>query len=198
MTNSQFNIPGEIWKEVPDYPGYEVSDQGRVRSYWKRQGHLLFMSIEPQKILKQIKSSCNKKADQKQSYRFKVTLCNENKKRKFDVARLVLSVFVCPCPQGMECCHWNDRPDDNRLQNLRWGTKVSNRQDRSRNSHNNNGEHNGKSKLTEAEVKEIRHIYQPSLSNRHNISEYYGISVSHINAIIRGKYWSHLLSDDSS
>lgn len=28
----------EIWKPVADSPGCEVSNQGRVRSYWKQRG----------------------------------------------------------------------------------------------------------------------------------------------------------------
>jgi hypothetical protein len=46
------------------------------------------------------------------------------------VHRLVLETFVGPCPDGMECCHNNGDPADNRLENLRWDTLSSNAYDR--------------------------------------------------------------------
>lgn len=42
------------------------------------------------------------------------------------VHRLVLLVFVGPCPDGMEACHGNDVPHDNRVENLRWDTRAAN------------------------------------------------------------------------
>ena len=46
------------------------------------------------------------------------------------VHRLVLSAFVGPCPNGMEGCHDNGIPSDNRLENLRWDTPIANAADR--------------------------------------------------------------------
>lgn len=45
------------------------------------------------------------------------------------VHRLVLEAFVGPCPPGMEACHWNGIPGDNRLHNLRWDTPSANNAD---------------------------------------------------------------------
>lgn len=42
------------------------------------------------------------------------------------VHRLVLTAFVGPCPDGMECLHGEGGALDNRLTNLRWGTKSEN------------------------------------------------------------------------
>lgn len=50
--------------------------------------------------------------------------------------RLVLLAFVGPCPDGMEACHANDIPTDNRLANLRWGTHADNMRDRIENGGN--------------------------------------------------------------
>ena len=47
--------------------------------------------------------------------------------------RLVLEAFVGPRPRGQMCCHADDNPDNNRLDNLRWGTSRENQQDRIRN-----------------------------------------------------------------
>ncbi len=48
------------------------------------------------------------------------------KGHKKTVHTLVLEAFIGPSPAGMECLHENDVPDDNRLSNLRWGTRSEN------------------------------------------------------------------------
>jgi hypothetical protein len=40
---------------------------------------------------------------------------------------------VGPRPEGLEGCHWNDDPTDNRVDNLRWGTRSANVLDSVRN-----------------------------------------------------------------
>ena len=55
-----------------------------------------------------------------------VSLSKGNRQRTHKVHRLVLEAFVGPCPEGMESCHANDIPGDNRLENLRWGTRREN------------------------------------------------------------------------
>jgi hypothetical protein len=42
------------------------------------------------------------------------------------VHHLVLEAFVGPCPEGMECLHGDDIPDNNILSNLQWGTRLAN------------------------------------------------------------------------
>jgi hypothetical protein len=46
------------------------------------------------------------------------------------VQRLVLTTFVGACPEGFEACHRNSDRADNRLSNLRWGSKKRNALDR--------------------------------------------------------------------
>ena len=63
----------------------------------------------------------------------RVALCpGDGRQHTKKVHRLVLEAFVGPCPDGMECCHANGDPADNRLANLRWDTPASNTQDRIR------------------------------------------------------------------
>jgi hypothetical protein len=54
------------------------------------------------------------------------------------IHQLVLEAFVGPCPPGMEGCHNNGCPTDNRLENLRWDTPSSNSQDRIKHGNHNN------------------------------------------------------------
>lgn len=49
-----------------------------------------------------------------------------NPRRRVAVHRLVLEAFVGPAAEGQECCHNNGEPQDNRLVNLRWDSRLSN------------------------------------------------------------------------
>lgn len=126
----------EIWKPVVGYEGiYEVSTLGRVysikRQITKRNGAVATVGG---RILKGILGKSGHRS---------VTLARLNGEttRKY-VHRLVLETFVGPCPEGMEACHWNDIPDDNRLSNLRWASRTDNMYDRSRNGKDNNATKN--------------------------------------------------------
>jgi hypothetical protein len=47
------------------------------------------------------------------------------------VHRIVLEAFHGPPPRtGLQCCHINGDPSDNRVENLRWGTARENVRDR--------------------------------------------------------------------
>lgn len=97
----------EIWKPIPGFDDYAVSNLGRVKSFKGRNIKLL----KPQTRVK--------------GYKF-VCLSNETDKKLIDIHRLVLIAFVGMPPEGKECDHINRVRDDNRLENLRWVTKVEN------------------------------------------------------------------------
>ncbi|AZG43595.1 NUMOD4 domain-containing protein [Gordonia insulae] len=108
----------EEWRAIPGYVGvYEVSDLGRIRSLdrtmvsaighaTRRTGQL----ISP--------------ARDSKGHLVVSLYGRDHTKRSARVHRLVLSAFVGPCPPGREALHRNSRAEDNRLTNLRWGTRV--------------------------------------------------------------------------
>ena len=49
--------------------------------------------------------------------------------RSLKVHQLVAAAFLGPCPPGMEVRHANGQKDDNRLENLSYGTHQENMQD---------------------------------------------------------------------
>lgn len=114
----------ERWLPVVGYEGaYEVSDKGRVRSLDRvnARGHRLRgRELRPGK--------------HSRGY-LVVNLAGPEGIRQHLAHRLVLDAFVGPQPEK-HALHWNDVPDDNRLDNLRWGTPSDNGRDSVRNGSN--------------------------------------------------------------
>lgn len=110
----------EIWKDIPKYEGrYQVSDQGNVRS--------LSRPVLCSGEVKGTYFSCRKgrllRPGKMPGGHVSVALGKNNSQC---VHRLVLLAFVGPAPDGCECLHANGVPHDNRLVNLRWGTRTEN------------------------------------------------------------------------
>jgi hypothetical protein len=100
------------------------------------------------------------------------------------VHRLILETFVGPCPEGHETLHLDDNPRNNRLENLRWGTRKENHSTiRWR-----RGEANGHSKLTEDDVRAIR----ASTESNCALARRLGVADTSISRIRNHKTWKHL------
>lgn len=116
----------EQWKPVVGHEGfYEVSDKGSVkslpRSFDRKDGKPFRLSG------KTLKPERNKDGH------LRVTLAKCGQNRRVFVHVLMLEAFTGPRPEGYVACHWNDIPDDNRIENLRWGTHEDNGDDMVRN-----------------------------------------------------------------
>lgn len=112
----------EIWRPVVGHEGlYEVSSHGGVRSVdrisssgSRLEGVTLTQFKTPHGYLR-------------------VGMSKFGKTRTMLVHPMVLEAFVGPRPAGEDCRHLNDKPDDNRVENLQWGTRSQNIYDSVRN-----------------------------------------------------------------
>lgn len=172
----------EQWKSVAGYEGrYEVSDLGRVRSLpnSRRRSELILKQQANVKSGHMVVNLTLTKSDggwvQKIHY----------------VHSLVLSAFSGECPLGHEGCHNDGNPSNNTLDNLRWGTRVSNQADRVTHGVSNRGDRNGKAKFTEADVRVIkaRLITGDSVGR---IAKDYGVTHGAISNINNKRTWSHI------
>lgn len=111
-------MKNRIWRDVVGYEGlYQVSDRGEVRRLERIVPHLGgWRTITPRLL---------KPRPTPEGYA-RVKL----RDRLHLVHRLVLEAFVGPCPEGMEACHGDRGPTDQRIQNLRWDTHCGNMKDR--------------------------------------------------------------------
>lgn len=184
MHEQDTTIAPEVeYRDVPGFPGYRVGDDGTVWSCW-------VVSCKPYmgskwKVL-------NPGVNGKYGHKF-VNLRREKKSHKRYLHRLVLEVFVGPCPEGMEGCHAPDRnPANNRLENLRWGTSLDNAEDMMNDGTSTKGMRNGHAVLTDEYVMEARGLYATGNWTQAKLAERYGVTRTTIAPCLRGETWKHL------
>ena len=159
-------------KQIPNFPNYSITKGGRVWSH------------KPKKWLKPKLSSNGR-------YLF----VNLGRKHTCNIHRLVLETYVGPCPKGMECRHLNGNGQDNRLENLCWGTRSENRQDSIQHGTQPKpwlgkyGEQSPTSKLSNYQRRMILYQYATGLFSQNELAQEYKICRSVINHLIIGRSW---------
>jgi hypothetical protein len=192
MADNHSNTP-EVWKAIPDFPGYEVSNQGRVRSFWapvsglKRRGNRMFIQDTPQKILSQYID--------RDGY-FKTSMRQNHVNKSIGVHRIVLLSFIGKCPEGNQCRHLDGNRANNNITNLTWGTAKQNQNDRFLHGRGHKitcpkGEAQWLSKIKSAEIHEIRYLRKNGYLLR-EIGKLYGISESNVSMIVNNITWQHI------
>jgi len=163
----------EEWRSVPDFPGYEVSSRGRVRSFC---GSGKVDYSKPPRILK---PSLNR-----QGYEC-VGLRRNKKQFSRSVHSLVALAFLGERPYGYFVCHNDGSRTNNVLSNLRYDTPASNRADMKKHGTHIEGEQCYCALLTNAQAKEVRLLHSngralPDLASR------YDVNVDVIRSIVKG------------
>ena len=105
---------------------YEVSDLGRVRSVDRIQACPAYVTKSGQyrsANARRFKSKMLRPGPQLKSGHLSVAIGKGNSRM---VHQLVMEAFVGPCPEGREVLHGDHSPANNRLTNLRYGTRSEN------------------------------------------------------------------------
>lgn len=109
-------------RPIRGFPGYLVGTDGSVWTRWKIRGRKGQRGVESY-----IGESVAKMKPRDHDGRYwTIALRKDGRYFYFLIHRLVLETFVGPCPEGMECLHADDDGKNNRLRNLRWGTRKEN------------------------------------------------------------------------
>ena len=177
----------EKWLPVVGFPGYEVSDHGRVRSYWTRE-----QLVNRKGTRAAISLTCRPLRSQVTRHGYlHMSLYKDGKAYKRKVHTLVLTAFVGPCPVGMEACHFPD-PDrtNNHRNNLRWDSRKANATDKEAHGTHRRGSADGNAKLTESQVSAIKRGLNAG-ELQYVLARTYGVTRSVISTIKSGKTWRH-------
>jgi hypothetical protein len=168
----------ERWMPVAGREGlYEVSSRGRVRSVDRVV--LAAASTRRPAHLRRYKGQFLTPGRNTKQGHLSVAI---GKGRSRQVHALVLEAFVGPRPLGSECLHNNGDAGDNRLCNLRYGTRAENNRDISK---------HGRRRLTAPQIKRFREERMSGAALR-VLAEKYGVCLSQASNIASGKHYAHI------
>jgi len=114
-------------------------------------------------------------------------------RRQVRAHRMAWEIVYGPIPKGLHCLHKCDNPSCVNPSHLYIGTNLDNvrdRMNRNRQSYTK-GEKNGKSKLTDDKVKEIRDLLKAGHTQQ-SVANQFNVSRPLIGYIKRGVIWKHL------
>lgn len=177
----------EIWKDIEGYPGYQVSNMGRVKSLVKAYRR-------EEKILKGSPNTTGY---------ILVQLYPEPCKRKsLLVHRLVMMTFQPnPVTDELEVNHKDLDTTNNKMSNLEWVTEKENKEHfyrsdkaRQRDMKLPKGGEQHLSKLTNEQVIEIRRLWDSEeVTNKTALGRLFGVKEGAIRLILSNQTWKHLL-----
>jgi hypothetical protein len=164
----------EIWKDIEEFPKYQVSSLGRIRSLKFKESRFILSQLG------------------KNGYYF-VCFYIRGKPKVRDIHRLVALHFV-PNPYNKgQVNHINGDKTDNRAENLEWLTPSENQQHSIRTGlRNDRGEASVNSKLTEAQVLDMRKMYQEEDITYLDLSKRFSVHRDYVGLVIRKERWAHI------
>lgn len=172
------------YKTIPDFFGYEINEEGLVRS-WRAGGKKDNIRKTPL-ILKH--------KHFKNGYKY-VHLIKNNKSFAKTIHRLVLLTFKGACPTGKESRHLDGNKENVNLKNLEWGTKKENYKDKLLHKSTGVGELSERALLTTTQIKEILILLQNDELSQSKIGKLYNVKDYVINQIKRNITYTDVLPE---
>jgi HNH endonuclease/NUMOD4 motif len=163
----------EIWRPIPEFPGYEASNLGRIRSFRGRS--CIIMS----------------QADTGNGY-LSVKLRVDNKYVHIKVHRAVLMAHVGYPKDGHVAAHLDANRKNNSLTNLRWCSRHENERDKIFHGTSNHGSRNGKAVLDEFAVSAIRAANPRCPEDYRMLGSKYGVKPHTVYLAATRRAWSHV------
>jgi|688.fasta_scaffold718333_2 hypothetical protein len=166
----------ENWKKIQGFEDYSVSDMGRVRRDIGGSGRTEGRILKPKS---------------KNGY-LSVVLYSKNGKKTERIHRLVAQAFIPNTHNKNVVNHKNANKSQNDVGNLEWNTDSENilhvYQNHLRSAA---GEKNGRSKLTEFQILEIRRLKSEGYKYK-ELQEKFQVSLGRLSLIVNRKTWAHI------
>jgi len=160
-----------VFRKIASNPNYAITTTGKVWSYLSKQWLVPF-------------DRCGYPT---------VNLHMNHKSRTRPIHRLVLEEFRGPPRAGQVSCHNDGNKQNNRLDNLRWDTHVSNMRDARRLGEWCVGEKHPAAKLTESDVRFVVYAMRTGCITAEQLAPLMGLGHSStITRIMHRRSWKHL------
>lgn len=173
------------FRDIQGFPGYKIGNDGTVWTCKKRGGRKQWFMSDEWTIMELRLTS--------RGY-LRVGLRQNGKCHWITVASLVLEAFVGPRPEGHVVRHFPDGTrTNNRLSNLQWSTQSENLADRQVHGTESTGMRNGKSKLKDDDIRNIRRLAGQGVPFT-EIPKQLSLDVTpeNVGYIVRGVTWKHI------
>ena len=167
------NYKKEVWKDIPEYEGYQVSNLGRVKSLERFKKGKNGSSVPvKEKILK----------PQLVYGYYQVGLHKNSIQKFYLVHRLVWETFNGTIPEGLQVNHINEVKSDNRLSNLNLMTAKEN-------TNYGTGIKRRAKKLSKVVLQfTLDNILVKEYASTHQVERELGFAHANISACCNGKY----------
>lgn len=162
----------ENWKEIPNCDGrHEISDKGKIRICLTQD----FVKLH----------------NDKDGYML-ANLWFQRKHHTVKVHRLVAEAFIGKPKPGEVVCHKNNIRNDNRVENLEWGTMYHNQVEGKCPSLFKHGEKNPAAKISSDMVIKIRDMAKTGKYIHQEIANMFNLSRRNVGKIIQRTRWAHI------
>lgn len=167
------------WRMIPDFPDYEVSNDGRVRR--------VTPPSDGRKPPRPLPSELAQIIDPWGYPTVRMRRPGSRAVYTRTVHRLVLRAFVGEPPEGRNHgAHWNGDKTDNRLKNLRWATPKENARDALRLGELSCGPSHPGAKLTYEDIDKMKDLRDQGMTYK-AIADEFDINVASAFDAINGK-----------
>lgn len=173
------DLIGEVWKDIPGYENYQVSNYGRVKNIGKNRPIILKKSLAAGKYKVNLYYRRNV---------YKTLLCTRRKFcRSHLVSRLTCSVFNGQPKENDVVCYKDGNQLNDKADNVYWLSRQESILQH-REKYSQPGSSNGMAKLSPEKVIEIRNLKKEGKTNIW-LSSQYGVTREHIGRICNNAKW---------
>ncbi|HGO3895721.1 TPA: NUMOD4 motif-containing HNH endonuclease [Staphylococcus aureus] len=166
----------EIWKDIPGYEGeYQASTLGRIKSM-ERKSRCGYKG----KGYRSIKERILRPGKYCKTGHLSVVLRKGTNGQP--VHKLIMLTFKGKRPKGLDICHNDGNPENNKLSNLRYDTRNNNNLDVFK-----HGKNTGNSKLSISEVRTIKGLLDSKKYSNTEIATKFKVSPSAICSIKKNR-----------